>query len=259
MYPSATGEKKQMLYQYYQELIKDRNAIIQALNDEQKDKVAEKMDFDAEEAKRKEEEERKKLKEEEDKKIIEKQKEEEAKKEAMTQVVSVNNSDLPRNIKTYRHQKMPPKGQIWTDDLFQPVRKNLCPVDSYGRWSFPEGIDANDVQGWDRIKWARAEQIFNSKNYQVFYQGVEADDIIQGGLGDCYFLSAVAALCKYPKLVEKLFYVKQKSEEHCYGCYYRINGIWQLVLIDDYIPCYGNYGLNFAFFGSYYLKKLGLN
>ena len=247
MYPSATGEKKQMLYQYYQELIKDRNAIIQALNDEQKDKVAEKMDFDAEEAKKKEEEERKKLKEEEDKKIIEKQKEEEAKKEAMTQVVSVNNSDLPRNIKTYRHQKMPPKGQIWTDDLFQPVRKNLCPVDSYGRWSFPEGIDANDVQGWDRIKWARAEQIFNSKNYQVFYQGVEADDIIQGGLGDCYFLSAVAALCKYPKLVEKLFYVKQKSEEHCYGCYYRINGIWQLVLIDDYIPCYGNYGLNFAF------------
>ena len=247
MYPTATGEKKQMLYQYYQELIKDRNAIIQALNDEQKDKVQEKMDYDVEEAKKKEEEQRKKLKEEEDKKLVEKQKEEEAKKEAMTQVVSVNNSDLPRNIKTYRHQKMPPKGQIWTDDLFQPVRKNLCPVDSYGRWSFPEGIDANDVQGWDRIKWARAEQIFNSRNYQVFYQGVEADDIIQGGLGDCYFLSAVAALCKYPKLVERLFYIKQKSEEHCYGCYYRINGIWQLVLVDDYIPCYGNYGLNFAF------------
>ena len=247
MYPTATGEKKQMLYQYYQELIKDRNAIIQALNDEQNQKVAEEMGYDAEEAKRKEEEERKKLKEEEDRKILEKQKEEEAKKEAMTQEVSVNNSDIPKNVKIYRHQKIPPKGQIWTDDLFQPVRKNLCPVDSYGRWNFPEGIDSNDVQGWEKIKWARAEQIFNSKNYQVFYQGVEADDIIQGGLGDCYFLSAVAALCKYPKLVERLFYIKQKSEEHCYGCYYRINGIWQLVLVDDYIPCYGNYGLNFAF------------
>ena len=247
MYPSATGEKKQMLYQYYQELIKDRNAIIEALNEEQKEKVQENMGYDPEEAKRKEEEERKRLKEEEDRKIVEKEKEEEAKKAAMTQEVSVSNTGIPKNVKTYRHQKIPPKGQIWTDDLFQPVRKNLCPVDSYGRWNFPEGINANDVQGWERIKWARAEQIFNSRNYQVFYQGVEADDIIQGGLGDCYFLSAVAALCKYPKLIERLFYIKQKSEEHCYGCYYRINGIWQLVLIDDYIPCYGNYGLNFAF------------
>ena len=250
MYPTATGEKKQMLYQYYQELIKDRNAIIQALNDEQNQKVAEEMGYDAEEAKRKEEEERKKLKEEEDRKILEKQKEEEAKKEAMTQEVSVNNSDIPKNVKIYRHQKIPPKGQIWTDDLFQPVRKNLCPVDSYGRWNFPEGIDSNDVQGWEKIKWARAEQIFNSKNYQVFYQGVEADDIIQGGLGDCYFLSAVAALCKYPKLVEKLFYFKEKSLEHCYGCYYKVSGVWQLVLVDDYIPCYGKYGKNPAFTSS---------
>ncbi len=35
--------------------------------------------------------------------------------------------------------------------------------------------------------------------------------------------------------------------EHCYGCYYRINGIWKLVLVDDYFPCYGRWGKNFAF------------
>ena len=34
---------------------------------------------------------------------------------------------------------------------------------------------------------------------------------------------------------------------HCYGCYYRINGIWKLVLVDDYLPCYGSWGLNFSF------------
>ena len=90
-------------------------------------------------------------------------------------------------------------GSIYTDELFQPVKKNLCPVDNYGRWSYPEGIEDYDVEGWEKISWARAENIFNSKNYQVFYQGILADDIIQGGLGDCYFLSAVAALCKFPK------------------------------------------------------------
>ena len=43
-----------------------------------------------------------------------------------------------------------------------------------------------------------AETIFNSKNDQVFYEGIKADDIIQGGLCDCYFLSTVAALYKFP-------------------------------------------------------------
>ena len=51
-------------------------------------------------------------------------------------------------------------------------------------------------------------------------------------------------------MIEKLFYIKEKSQEHCYGCYYRISGIWKLVLIDDYFPCYGRYGKNFSFSSS---------
>ena len=90
-------------------------------------------------------------------------------------------------------------GTIYTDELFQPVKKNLCPVDNYGRWSYPEGIEDYDVEGWEKISWARAENIFNSKNYQVFYQGIADDDIIQGVLGDYYFLSTVVALYKFPK------------------------------------------------------------
>ena len=247
MLPNSTGEKKQMLMDYYQELMRDKNAIIKALNDEQKNKVAENLNNNIEEAKKKEEEERRKLKEEEDRKIIEKQKEEEAKKQSITQIVSIKNVEIPKNVKTYRNQKLCEAGSVFTDDLFPPVKKSLCPVDAYGRWNYPTDITSDDLEGWEKIKWARAEKIFNSKNYQVFYQGVNSDDIIQGGLGDCYFLSAVAALCKFPQLIERLFYIKEKSNEHCYGCYYRINGIWQLVLIDDYIPCYGSYGLNFAF------------
>ena len=158
MLPNATGQKAQMLMDYYQELMRDKNAIIQALNNEQKDIVAQNLGFDAEEAKRKEEEERKRLKEEEDRKILEKQKEEEAKKQSMTQVVSIQNVDIPPNIKTYRKQKMCPAGIV------------LCPVDAYGRWNYPKDITAEDLEGWEKIKWARAEKIFNSKNYQVFYK-----------------------------------------------------------------------------------------
>ncbi len=30
----------------------------------------------------------------------------------MTQEVSVSNIGIPKNVKTFRHQKIPPKGQI---------------------------------------------------------------------------------------------------------------------------------------------------
>ena len=247
MINKASGEKKQQLQDYLNELQKDKNAIVELLNKEEKNTIAKELGYDAQEALKKEEEERKRLKEEEEKKILEKQKEEEEKQKQQTQIVSIKNVEIPKDVKIYRNQKMCSPGSIYTDELFQPVKKNLCPVDNYGRWSYPEGIEDYDVEGWEKITWARAENIFNSKNYQVFYEGISADDIIQGGLGDCYFLSAVAALCKFPKLIERLFYIKEKSSEHCYGCYYRINGLWQLVLVDDYIPCYGSWGKNFAF------------
>ena len=87
-----------------------------------------------------------------------------------------------------------------------------------------------------------------SSEYQVFYDKIEIEDIIQGSLGNCYFLSAIASLSKYPNLIEKLFFFKEKSEENCYGCHFRINGIWKLVLVDDFIPCYSSiYEKNFAF------------
>lgn len=39
----------------------------------------------------------------------------------------------------------------------------------------------------------------------MYVGGIEANDINQGGLGDCYFLAAIAALAEDPKRVENLF------------------------------------------------------
>ena len=240
-------ETVKQLQEYYNYLNKNKNAIIEEMEKEEARKMAEKMKFDAEEAKKRDEAERKRLKEEEDRLIEQKRKEEEEKMKQKTLIESINNTQIPKDTKIWRHQKLASPNSAFTDELFQPIKKNLCPVNEYGRWSPPEDITQEDLNGWERIQWARVENIFGSKNYQVFYEGINKEDIIQGGLGDCYFLSAVAALCKYPELVEKLFLIKTKSNEHCYGCYFRINGIWKLVLVDDYLPCYGSWGLNFSF------------
>ena len=237
----------QKLKTYYEQLIKQKNAIIEEINNEERKKIAEQIHFNEEEIKRRDAEERRRKKEEEDRKIEEQRIKDEEEKSKKTQIISISNAEIPENTKIWRNQKLARPGTIYTDDIFEPVKKSLCPINEVGRWQCPEDITSEDLNGWENISWSRAENIFASKNYQVFWEGINKEDIIQGGLGDCYFLSAAAALCEFPELVKKLFLIKEKSDEHCYGCYFRINGIWKLVLIDDYFPCYGSWGKNFAF------------
>ncbi|MGL4948626.1 MAG: C2 family cysteine protease, partial [Mycoplasma sp.] len=153
----------------------------------------------------------------------------------------------PSPKKVYKNQEMYKGSGEWTDKSFPPDITSLCPVDKNGNFILPEDGIPEDVDGWEDFKWCRAEEIFGSEDFQVFHEGIDEDDILQGSLGDCYFLSAIGALCKFPKWIQKLFYIKEKSEEHCYGVYLRINGIWELVWVDDYVPYTGRYSKRFAF------------
>ena len=196
-----------------------------------------------------EEERRKKQKEEEEKRIAEEMKKEKE-KEQQIQASSISISNIPDPKKIYKNQQIYKGSSPWTDPLFKPEKANLCPYKSNGEWNLPEDVEDSDVDGWEKLKWARAEEIMNTQNYQVFVEGTSADDIIQGSIGDCYFLSAIGSLCKFPKLINRLFYSKEKTKEHEYGIYIFINGLWELVLVDDYFPYSGSYFKQFAFGSS---------
>ena len=176
----------------------------------------------------------------EDEKIIKKNILEEEKKRENTQIVSVENMNL-NEIKVFKNQKICKKGEMFKDDLFKPIRENLCSINKKGEWILNNKIDKNDIEGWEKIKFVRAEIALNTKNFQVFYNGISSNNIKQGKLGDCYFLSSISALTEFPKLISRLFYFKEKSEENCYGIFLRINGIWQLILVDDFFPVYPSY------------------
>ena len=239
--------KKKTVSDYYEQLKKYQYTIIFKLNEEQKEIMMKDSEFDAEKELQKAEEERQRIIEEEAERIAQQEEEERNKMKAQIKITSIKNVDIPKDTLIYKGQKLCQPGKDWTDDIFTPEKKNLCPIDSKGNWILPEDIEEEDVEDWQDIQWSRVSEIFESEDYQVFLEGANSEDIIQGGLGDCYFLSAIAALCKFPSLVAKLFYVKDKSKEHCYGVYLRINGKWELVLVDDYIPCFGGWGKNFAF------------
>ena len=120
---------------------------------------------------------------------------------------------LPRcQSKTFQTQKKFIKIKNYTKGIphgliqcLNQKKKNLCPYDSNGEWILPEDVLDSDVDGWEKFKWARAEEIMDSQNYKVFEEGCSADDILQGSIGDCYFLSAIGSLCRFPKLIESIY------------------------------------------------------
>lgn len=65
---------------------------------------------------------------------------------------------------------------------------------------------------------------------------LEPKDIIQGGFGDCYFLSAVAAIVQdYPELVYRLF-ILEKNPSHIFGVKLFIDGAWNTIPLDGCFP-----------------------
>ena len=65
---------------------------------------------------------------------------------------------------------------------------------------------------------------------------MQPKDITQGKYGNCYFLSAVAAIVEaYPELVYRLF-VLQKNPSHIYGVRLFVDGIWNTVAVDCCFP-----------------------
>ena len=60
---------------------------------------------------------------------------------------------------------------------------------------------------------------------------------MQGCLGDCYLVSVLAALAEQPKRIQKLFKTQQPNKAGCYVVQMCVGGIWQDIVVDDYLPC----------------------
>ena len=227
------------------EIINDNKINIDKIikEEEQKRIIAEKENQkiieELERQKKLEEQKEKERKEKEEKERKEREEKERKEKER-------KEKEKKSEKKIYRNQEIIQGTAMWEDPLFKPEKKSLCPYDSQG-WIFPDNVTKADLKGWDYYIWARPEDVYGTQNYDVFHEGATCDDIIQGSLGDCYFLSVLGSLCKYPKIIEKLFLSTEKSKTHQYGINFYINGIWKIVLIDDCFPARNTSFKKFAF------------
>jgi len=70
--------------------------------------------------------------------------------------------------------------------------------------------------------------------------GYRADDLVQGKVGDCWFLSALAVVAERDDLIGRLLGAPSTKSTDTYGVIevrLFVDGFWQTVLIDDFLPC----------------------
>jgi hypothetical protein len=94
------------------------------------------------------------------------------------------------------------------------------------------------------IHWRRSkeiifteEELLQIKQTPYIYQEINAVDVKQGKLGNCWVLSSIAALAENPKLIQRLILTKTPNKYGLYKLKVCKMGKWKNIVIDDYFPC----------------------
>jgi len=90
---------------------------------------------------------------------------------------------------------------------------------------------------YQNVQWKRPSEF--CKSPELFISGVESGDVIQGALGDCYFLGALSVVATRNDLLYPLF-VSAHPEAGFYQIKFWKNGAWRVVTIDDRIPMWSD-------------------
>ena len=129
----------------------------------------------------------------------------------------------------------------------QALYKRKIESDSFGLMQ--EGSSEKKMdEEFDRplVQWKRPSHFMSDMgNLKVFLGSISAHDIKQGQLGDCWLLSALAALTEFPELIKDLFLddfcrdgkTTGNSPVGLYHLRFFKHGMETTIRIDDYFPC----------------------
>lgn len=98
------------------------------------------------------------------------------------------------------------------------------------------GQEVIALLGGRQIVWLRPPETAGSSNPVLFKENVSPSDVLQGSLGDCFLVSALALLTSQLRLLKSLIRPSKRQN----GCY--TVRLWEFgqdtsVIVDDMIPC----------------------
>jgi hypothetical protein len=138
-------------------------------------------------------------------------------------------------------------GGLFCDHFFPPIAESIGSRvgDDEVVWRRPADFIAfeSEVRSSRRTSLRRRP----SGIVEVFDDGIEAHDIAQGALGNCWFLCSLGAICEFPHLVDRLFcrewskddrsIVGRSCDVGVYALRFCVDGAWRRVIVDDQFPC----------------------
>jgi len=95
---------------------------------------------------------------------------------------------------------------------------------------FLAGISVNA----NSVVWKRPREVH--RNFHLF-KGISGNDVRQGSLGNCWFLSSISVLAENRKKeLQEIFCNTDYANRGLYGLKFYKNGKWRQVIIDDRLP-----------------------
>ena len=88
----------------------------------------------------------------------------------------------------------------------------------------------------DQADWRRVRDLKQAN--VLFPPKIRPSDVQQGGVGNCWLISAFACLAERKGTIQRCFYTKEASSRGKYKLriYNRMTEKWEKVLVDDYVP-----------------------
>mmetsp|Transcript_106957 Transcript_106957/g.310542 ORF Transcript_106957/g.310542 Transcript_106957/m.310542 type:complete len:916 (-) Transcript_106957:9121-11868(-) len=110
----------------------------------------------------------------------------------------------------------------------------------------PEDDDGAEIDGADDeqrgLPWCRRGELFKAS--APGGSGASAGDVVQGALGDCWFLGALSVLATNERQLTKVFWPESNPEQFrdqgMFVLRFFKDAMWHYVIIDDRIPVYDN-------------------
>lgn len=109
-----------------------------------------------------------------------------------------------------------------------------CPTRACGFFAWADGgqgAPSRDSSPSQPLTWTRLPSLVVVSDF-----GFRAADLRQGGVGDCWFLSALAVVAERHDLIARLFADTAPCKQGCYGIRFFLDGEWTCILIDDRLP-----------------------
>eukprot|EP01125_Pyxidicula_operculata_P016579 TRINITY_DN5723_c0_g1_i1.p1 TRINITY_DN5723_c0_g1~~TRINITY_DN5723_c0_g1_i1.p1 ORF type:complete len:708 (+),score=180.70 TRINITY_DN5723_c0_g1_i1:166-2289(+) len=122
------------------------------------------------------------------------------------------------------------------DGVLRSILNSLQPGQKFEDSDFPCTLNSvwrNEEPTAYIASWKRPNEICT--NPQLFVDGCDPGDALQGALGDCYFISALAVLATRLDLLYPLV-VTSRPAQGIYQFKFFKNAKWRVVTIDDRLP-----------------------